>query len=100
LEHYSDVKRVTLRLEQSGDDVCFQVSDSGTGIAADRITTIFSNGFTTKKDGHGFGLHASATAAVELGGRLSVHSEGIGQGATFTLLLPISIRTRHKALAG
>ncbi len=100
LEHDSDIKRVTLRLEQSGDDVCFQVSDSGTGIAADRITTIFSNGFTTKKEGHGFGLHASATAAVELGGRLSVHSEGIGQGATFTLMLPVSIRTRHKAIAG
>lgn len=100
LESDTDVKRVTLRLTQAGDDVCFQVIDSGIGIAPDRMTTIFSNGFTTKKEGHGFGLHASATAAVELGGKLSVHSDGIGTGATFTLVLPTSLRSRRKSLAG
>lgn len=38
--------------------------------------------------GHGFGLHSSALAAQELGGSLTVHSDGPGQGATFTLELP------------
>jgi signal transduction histidine kinase len=52
------------------------------------VTRIFQYGFTTRKDGHGFGLHSSALAAQELGGSLSVHSEGPGCGATFTLELP------------
>ncbi|WP_182867926.1 ATP-binding protein [Rhodopirellula sp. JC639] len=100
LEHDSEIKRVTLQLRQDGDEVWFQVHDSGIGIAPERITTIFSNGFTTKKGGHGFGLHASAIAAVELGGRLMVHSDGIGKGATFTLVLPVSLRSPGKAFAG
>jgi sensor histidine kinase regulating citrate/malate metabolism len=50
---------------------------------------IFSHGFTTKKEGHGFGLHSGALAAKEMGGSLRVESAGPGRGATFTLDLPI-----------
>ena len=50
---------------------------------------IFSHGFTTRPDGHGFGLHSSAMAAREMGGELTVQSEGAGKGATFTLQLPL-----------
>lgn len=100
LEYGDEVKRVTLRLKQVGDDIWFEVADSGVGIAPDRLTTIFSNGFTTKRDGHGFGLHSSATAAVEMGGKLTVYSDGIGKGATFTLILPTSQRSRRVAKAG
>lgn len=50
---------------------------------------MFAHGFTTKNDGHGFGLHSAATAACEMGGTLTAHSEGAGTGATFTLELPI-----------
>lgn len=49
---------------------------------------IFSHGFTTKRDGYGFGLHSGANAAKEMGGSLTAQSEGVGQGATFTLELP------------
>ncbi|NOS72367.1 MAG: ATP-binding protein, partial [Verrucomicrobia bacterium] len=49
----------------------------------------FNHGFTTKKDGHGFGLHNAANAAREMGGNLNVQSYGPGQGATFTLELPV-----------
>ena len=49
---------------------------------------IFAHGFTTKKDGHGFGLHSGANAAHEMGGSLTAESEGLGRGATFTLELP------------
>ena len=66
------------------------VCDNGVGISPENLANIFRHGFTTKKDGHGFGLHCSALAAKEMGGSLSVSSEGIGHGATFTLLLPMN----------
>ena len=50
---------------------------------------MFTQGFTTKKEGHGFGLHISALAAIEMQGRMSCASEGPGQGATFTIELPM-----------
>ncbi len=65
-----------------------QVIDNGIGIPRDLLTQIFSHGFTTKKTGHGFGLHSCANAAQELGGSLMAYSEGLGRGATFVLELP------------
>jgi signal transduction histidine kinase len=59
------------------------------GIASENLTRIFAHGFTTRKDGHGFGLHSGALAAKELGGALMAHSDGIGRGAIFTLALPL-----------
>jgi signal transduction histidine kinase len=52
------------------------------------LTRIFGHGFTTRRNGHGFGLHSSALAIKELGGSLTAHSDGAGKGANFTLLLP------------
>jgi PAS domain S-box-containing protein len=66
------------------------VCDSGIGIAPDNLIKIFQHGFTTKKEGHGFGLHSGANAAKEMGGCLTVHSAGLGQGATFVLELPVA----------
>jgi PAS domain S-box-containing protein len=66
------------------------VRDEGVGIAAENLTKIFGFGFTTRKDGHGFGLHSSANAARELGGHLMGHSDGPGKGAVFSLDLPVS----------
>jgi PAS domain S-box-containing protein len=83
----SDDKHVTISVTQSGQSVGISIRDNGIGIPSDNLTRIFSHGFTTKKEGHGFGLHSSALAATELGGALRVHSDGIGQGATFTLEL-------------
>ena len=51
---------------------------------------MFSHGFTTKRHGHGFGLHSSANAAKELGGTLTAHSDGPGRGALFTVELPFT----------
>ena len=64
------------------------VSDNGVGIAPENLGRLFSQGFTTKKKGHGFGLHISALAAEEMNGRLTCTSPGLAQGATFTLELP------------
>jgi two-component system, sensor histidine kinase ChiS len=66
-----------------------EVQDSGCGIPPENLNRIFNLGFTTKADGHGFGLHSSACFALELGGRLSASSEGIGKGACFRLELPL-----------
>jgi signal transduction histidine kinase len=66
----------------------FVVKDTGVGIPAENLTRIFSHGFTTKVNGHGFGLHSAANAATEMGGSLSGHSDGPGRGACFTLELP------------
>jgi PAS domain S-box-containing protein len=73
--------------------VMAQVSDNGIGIPAENLTRIFRHGFTTRAKGHGFGLHNSVLTAKELGGDLSVHSDGLGTGATFTLDLPLKPKT-------
>jgi PAS domain S-box-containing protein len=70
--------------------VCLRVGDNGAGIEAQNLSKIFSQGFTTRKDGHGFGLHSGANAANEMNGALSVHSDGPAKGAIFTLELPIT----------
>jgi signal transduction histidine kinase len=68
--------------------VAITIADSGVGIPAENLDKIFRHGFTTKEGGHGFGLHASANAARELGGSLRAASDGPGRGAQFTLELP------------
>lgn len=86
-------KRIVLRVMSEHGSVKISVADNGIGIAPENLTRIFSHGFTTRKDGHGFGLHSGALAARELGGRLSVYSDGIGHGAAFVLELPLPTAT-------
>ncbi|MGC9941363.1 MAG: ATP-binding protein [Verrucomicrobiota bacterium] len=81
-------KRMTVRVSNGDDRVRITVMDNGVGIPAENLTKIFSYGFTTRKGGHGFGLHSGALAAIELGGSLKAQSEGLGKGATFILELP------------
>lgn len=82
-------KRIALgvRLSEEGR-VQIRVTDNGPGIPAENLARIFAFGFTTKKTGHGFGLHSSALAAKAMGGTLSGFSEGPGKGATFVFELP------------
>nr|WP_238340406.1 DAHL domain-containing protein [Pseudomonas sp. SWRI92] len=71
--------------------LCISVKDRGEGIAPENLARIFNHGFTTRQNGHGFGLHSCALAAVEMNGRLHVHSDGPGQGAVFTLEIPLDL---------
>lgn len=90
------VKCLTLRAQAHAarpDFYLMEVSDTGTGIAPEHLPRIFTQGFTTKQEGHGFGLHSCALAAQALGGVLTVRSAGPGCGATFTLRLPAHDRT-------
>ena len=81
-------KRVTVRIRAANDSALISVIDTGVGIPKENLNRIFNHGFTTRPDGHGFGLHSSALAAKALGGSLHAESAGPGQGATFTLTLP------------
>ncbi len=67
-----------------------RVQDNGSGIKPDSLENLFKHGFTTKVNGHGFGLHSCAIAAKNLGGNLSIESEGQGLGACAKLSLPHS----------
>jgi signal transduction histidine kinase len=67
------------------------ISDTGEGIAPQDLDRIFSFGFTTRQDGHGFGLHTCALYAGQLGGSLTVNSRGTGRGATFTPVIPLEL---------
>jgi signal transduction histidine kinase len=82
----------TLMRGDGGERLRIDVRDQGEGIATENLKRIFAHGFTTRKHGHGFGLHSSALAALEMGGRLTVHSDGPGHGAVFVLELPMGPR--------
>ena len=80
---------LTLRVYRpTPEEVCLEVSDNGVGIAEKDLTTIFQYGYSTKPEGHGYGLHVNANMATELNGSVSAQSPGPGRGATFTLRMP------------
>jgi signal transduction histidine kinase len=85
--------RVEAEIRGAADDLTLRigVADTGTGIHQDHLTQIFGHGFTTRADGHGFGLHSCALAAGEMDGTLSAYSEGPGRGAYFVLEVPVTI---------
>jgi signal transduction histidine kinase len=84
-------KQVTVRLHARAewDRFTIEVEDTGGGITEENLKNIFHHGFTTRKEGHGCGLHSSANAARSMGGTLTAHSEGAGLGAKFVVELPI-----------
>jgi two-component system NtrC family sensor kinase len=90
-ERHGDGKRLRLKIYKNGSErVKILVEDNGVGIPAENLTRIFSHGFTTRKNGHGFGLHSGALSAKEMNGSLMAQSRGVGQGAVFTLELPVA----------
>ena len=82
-------QRITLRVRREDGRALISVADNGIGVAPENMERIYVYGFTTRKNGHGFGLHSSALAAQEMGGTLRAQSDGVGKGATFTLELPL-----------
>jgi signal transduction histidine kinase len=82
-------KELTLRVDGNDKGVRISVIDNGVGIPKENMDKLFTHGFTTRKAGHGFGLHSGAIAAQQLGGALRAESDGPGHGAAFILELPI-----------
>jgi signal transduction histidine kinase len=81
-------KDLTIEIRPVDKFIEIRISDSGMGISPQELGSIFRQGYTTKKDGHGFGLHSCANAMSELGGSLEAESAGRAQGATFVLKIP------------
>jgi len=90
-------RSILIRLDRNESQVLISVVDDGMGISAENMIRIFNHGFTTRKTGHGFGLHSASLAAKALGGALHARSEGPGQGATFTLEIPLHTGDNPKA---
>lgn len=93
-------KVIRVHIRRLGESrVSLAVQDTGVGLPPENLTRIFGHGFTTKADGHGFGLHSCALAASQMGGSLRAESEGPGRGATFVLELPLKnaddIKEKH-----
>jgi PAS domain S-box-containing protein len=92
--------RVEVLLERVNSHVEITVSDTGQGISADFLPHVFDrfrqadSSTTRHQGGLGLGL-AIVKQLVELhGGRITAKSRGEGQGATFSLILPLAV-TRH-----
>ncbi|HEX2573347.1 MAG TPA: AAA family ATPase [Polyangia bacterium] len=92
-------RHLLVRLSADGVRAQIQVVDTGTGIAPEDQARLFSHGFTTRQDGHGFGLHSSALAAQLLGGTLTLQSDGVGKGTTATLELPLHAPPQTNTIA-
>ena len=90
---FTEQGSVNLRLNHTGNTVTFSVEDTGPGIPAEQLDSIFSE-FTRGErtpdqsaDGTGLGLAISRGLAEMLSGRIEVQSE-VGRGSIFTLTLP------------
>lgn len=81
---------IHVRTARAGACIRLEVGDNGVGIEARHLSALFDQRFSTRGDGHGYGLHSSANWAHELGGSPSAHSDGPGCGAVFTLALPLA----------
>ena len=77
------------------EKLVIEVTDSGLGIDPANASSLFSSGFTTKPNGHGFGLHFCANTISAMGGSLTARSDGVGKGATFRIELPTQSQEVH-----
>jgi ligand-binding sensor domain-containing protein/signal transduction histidine kinase len=86
----SEDKTITINISEDKNKTyqIVEIIDNGIGIAKENLSKIFSYGFTTKKNGKGFGLHTSALAISELNGRITAGSDGENKGAKFTVIVP------------
>ncbi|HEX6731878.1 MAG TPA: ATP-binding protein [Pyrinomonadaceae bacterium] len=80
---------VLINLSQTNEEfIKVQISDTGSGIAADDISKIFEPYFSTKDTGTGLGLAIVKKAIDDHGGTINVASKQ-GTGTTFTITLPV-----------
>ncbi|PHQ35872.1 PAS domain-containing protein [Rhodopirellula bahusiensis] len=97
VEHKVSDPQIIVRATCDEVSNTISVIDNGAGIPVENLQQIFQHGYTTKTNGHGFGLHSSANTAGEMGGKLTALSEGLGCGARFELNLPIIDQDKNAA---
>lgn len=74
-----------------------EVRDTGAGITAEAMASLFQRGFSTKKEKKGgIGLHWCANSIIAMGGKIHASSDGAGAGATFHVLLPAASDARSR----
>ncbi len=78
--------QINVAIEES--HVAVTIRDNGIGLCREQLAKMFSFGFTTKLDGHGFGLFTSYQLMKEMDGKIAVSSEGLRKGAVFHLEFP------------
>jgi signal transduction histidine kinase len=78
-------RKIKVFIFEDDDSTYVQVIDSGCGIPAHMIDTLFSVGFTTKRNGRGFGLQTCSIYMAEMDGKIWAESDGTGMGSTFVL---------------
>ena len=79
--------KVKLSMTDAGNDLVFEIEDSGTGIPTERSEQIFKRGFTTKQNDRGQGLYLVEKALKDLGGQITLGNSDLG-GALFSVFIP------------
>jgi signal transduction histidine kinase len=86
---------ILLAADEVGDFVQFTVRDSGRGIEAERLGTIFDRFNPYSEKGSGLGLALVRRLVETLGGQIAVESR-LGHGATFRFSLPVAVATENR----
>lgn len=94
LEHTSEGSRfIDISTEVKGKHVVLKIADFGIGAENDVIEHAFKQGYSTKRDHRGFGLHYCANAVREMHGSIAMHSHGRDRGCRIEIRFPISNET-------
>jgi len=78
---------IRVMLRRTSSAIVISISDNGAGVYLENRSKLFSSGFTTKKDGHGLGLHAFNNFLHNHNGTIELQSPGKEMGATITITL-------------
>lgn len=88
---HEDQRRIDIAIRQEDQLLKFAIRDNGVGIPEENMPRLFEYGFTTRKTGHGFGLHGCLALAQDMKATLRAESEGSGKGSTFILTVPVRL---------
>ncbi len=91
----NEVKHIHISIKEESEQIELEIMDTGVGISDEDIPHLFEYGFKKRRGGHGYGLHHSALVANELGGRIIAHSDGLGKGASFKLIIPLDMHGKN-----
>ncbi len=96
----SRIRKIDIDVDNDGESVCIRVRDNASGMSKEVRQKIFDAHFTTRETGTGLGLHFCTLSISRLGGRISVHSDGVDKGSEFVIRLPMRRSTAASIEAG